>query len=330
MGLSNEERRLKVHFGLTRLRKKLCVLREHLKEDDRDAAGVIRGAVDAVDRMAGECVARTDSSSMYWVVGPSGDNYQSLYERHQGLAAVGSVDESKPPGDGSLDEFRGDDASLVGLAERLASGMDEGDRLTTVGLALWWDAWDEFAAILYPMGRYDDDLFPKGVKDALASLMGRMANTRYETVYCKYGFGRDPRDVEHALLCKHKAMGVILKKRADEMGDKAARTAPFNALQFWKEIGGMSLVDVQACLERAQDERWSSQAGGEAEPKPDLLYGPPQRSRKELEMVLHKSDDEAVCEKANDELGRVYGCYWGGWRDRFKKKTKARRRRGAR
>ena len=322
MGLSNEERLNKFYNGMVGLRKDLVELREIL-ESDRHAKFPNRGMIDEmvaeVDLLVGMMISHSDTNTAYWLVGPNEGNYESLVSNHEGVALVREDFPSKREG-GTLAWYLDEVATLPYAARKFTEGDFAGwDHEAAAALAKWWDAWSWFGFLLYAVMRYEDRLFPEGLRERLMRLMGRMANTRHAVIF-PYQDRASSAHFEQALFSRHQVVRGMMEKERGRIGHDEASKAQFDGDAVYKKVGAMTLAEVEEWLKKDKQEEYERRGKeGEKTPlKPDGIMGPATPTSEELHKILETSQSLEECEKASKQLEHCYSSYWGGWRERFK------------
>lgn len=343
MGLSNEER-LSQFYGCMRGWRALLVdLRATVITDyssDSRASTVLRW-IREVDAMTGEMIASTDASSVYWIMGQNEDGYRSLFEDAYDLAQDAPTPDkhSNEPHFGSPMYWESG-LDLKEFARRLSEDGGEFSspyRDEIKSLAAYWTQWDYVAAILYPMRRYPDKLFPQKVERRFVRLVGEIANSRYmicnsSAVSGVHDHEKHVGPYEHALLCKWRLYGVMVTKLTNEIAaglkseayvEKMYRSNWDEGGKLIKQIGKMSLVEVARRLKQDQMEKSKASRFNHDEPKKiDGIMGPAPRSEETLRKIIYGGTDCEVVKAAAEEMYAVYSCHIN-WEHRFGPKKSA-------
>ena len=330
MGLSSEERVSKTYWQLMWWRRSLVALHEAMPHEwshQRTARTVVNSWIGRVDLITGRLIAKRDANGAYWILGSSDDNYRSHFD----VLEVFNEPQEKRAEYNSHHAFENMD--IVEFVRRLSEGTHfespVRDRARVV--AAWWTAWQHIDALLYPVYRYDDGLFPASFHDELCTLFGEIANRRYEII--EGGHQKDDvRDellVEQAVLSKWKLFHIRLeqddpwkkltkKQRAGADHNKVLRHRPFPGYALIEEIGKMTLAQVAYALKKHKDDEYKrknawdkTQREQDAKkfPRIDGVLGPKMRSYEELERIVGTSQDRAEAIAAGEELTIAHGTH---------------------
>lgn len=351
MGLSNGERVSKTYWRLMWWRAGLVTLRDAMPKEwssQRKTRDVVDGWIGRVDRLTGRLVAKRDSNGAYWILGSSDDNYQSCFD-------VLEVFNEPKEDHAEYDSFHAfETMSMVEFTRRLSEGtFESAERERARVVAAWWMAWQHIDAILYPVYRYDDDLFPPSFHDELCTLFGEIANRRYEIIAGNLDKNdvRDELLVEQAVLSKWKLFHFRLEdgdpwkkltKKQLEQDDAYAKSqhkTRFAGDELIEQIGKMSLAQVADALKKHGEAKyrrkddWDKKQRDDDAKKPqkiDGVLGPKMRTSDELHHIVDTSVDRAEAIAAGEELSTAHHTY-ANWeaivdaRLNPKKKNKARK-----
>lgn len=352
MGLSNEERLSKTYWQLMWWRRSLVSLRDDMPNEwskQKEARAAVDGWISRVDRITGRLIAKRDATGAYWFSGSKDDNYRSHFD----VLEFFNVPKDERYEYNSYESF--ERMAMTEFVRRLSEGAFKTEYYNQARVvAAWWTMWGYVDAILYPVYRYDDDLFPSSFHDDLCTLFGEIANRRYEIIAAN-----DDKDdvraellVEQATLSKWKLFHIRLeaadpwktlsdKKRGTY--DEVKRRKPFPGFEMIEEIGKMSLAQVKDALKKHEDAeyksraKWNKQQADEEAKKPkkiDGVLGPQMRTAEELHRIVDTSLDRAEAIAAGEELSNVHHTYanWEAQVDarlnpkKAKKKTKKTKR----
>ena len=207
MGLSNEERIYKFYKRCTWLRKALVKLLDHLKDSklmlgNEPKVEIVQGWINDLDDIVGQEIAKSDTSSAYWLFGSNKENFESYMEDYHNLDE--NEDIRKEPSFASFNYYR-DNTSIVDFVKLFKEIPGEHTTITT--LAHWWDCWQYTGWMLYAVNRYDDNLFV--TKNAFIRLLGKMVNGRFDLIENKIEEGLE---TENLLLCKYHIFNSMMRE----------------------------------------------------------------------------------------------------------------------
>jgi len=190
MGLSNEERYLKIINLLTGILKELDT-RELTTWNTEYANAYVDDVRESTSQLLGMAIQQVDTNSAYWILGESTGGFRAL----------------------TCEFFRADDGedyySLLSDAEKDPGGEDMSLRYfgSTLGffrhnslerLANWWGLWSFIPAMLYALNRYKDECFSKEFKQEFNRLIASLLLLRSKLL----GYG-DVTQEEKVLLIKY-------------------------------------------------------------------------------------------------------------------------------
>lgn len=349
MGLSSEERLKKFYWRMTWIRRHLAALAEAIPTNDGSgwdhAHELVSEWSSTIDDMVGAMVKKTDSSRSFWLLGSPPESFQSLWTDHYNLGSQGSPAMTRVaelPGH----EFR-EALNRWSYRDAAESWAHPNDRNSARIIAAWWDLWDQIDGTLYPVFRYDDDLF-EPIIPTLLRWIGALVNNRYHLA--AYQMYRDAmlnsegydklRRLEHALLCRvevvhllaepmeyadgptlaeQKCMAEHAKHPRGAFATATMMSASDPSANDFRDlvihVGTMGLSTVKKHLDDAdrakrERERESRLEHDGKEPK-DRLLGPTPPSAGELEELI--DDEDAPMEKRREAvriLRDVYRVYW--------------------
>jgi len=173
-----------------------------------------------------------------------------------------------------------ENAGMEMAAERLQGhGYLRHEGLTALGK--WWDLYSYISAVIYPMWRYDDDLFPAAVQEGFTRLVGEMVNRRFEVCF-GYSNESSRGRMETYLLLKHRAFHVLLKEAGKKQKGMDYLKKQFDGYALWDTVAKLSAKDLVDLFKKESDEKWAwdqKYHADEAEkekknPKLDGLFGP--------------------------------------------------------
>ncbi len=287
MGLSNEERYTKFFWSMKAWRAQVHEFASKL-DDDRvsdttleKTRDVANSWVARLDRLVGLVLRKTNTNSAYWLMGERDNSFRDL------MADEFTLRYSNPPEEEEqkehVDSARWwlEQADMVHTVDHLHSSGFQPPPQGLMALARWWDFYNYFSAILYSVGRYDDNLFGNEVGDGLTQLMGEMVNRRFEVCFGSYGHAEAAK-METYLLLKNRAFHLLLdaefKAKGPDYFDK-----PFDGRALWKRIAMYTRAELHDVFEKAQNEKWEwereynkKEAEKRAAAAPvNGLYGPP-------------------------------------------------------
>ncbi len=202
MGLSNEERYLRVLNTVTSLYRRLDPQDMRMWENlgtgtiDEDIAAV----KDSLEQLTGRLIQQTDTNGLYWFMGEAEDSFRGLTTEFFSAESQDIRDVRFREGWGATGKK---DLTLREFAFRLGfSG-----HFNMLNLAHWWDVWSYIPALLYAMNRYDDELFKPTFQHEVNRLISRMLQLRAGLVVDRY-------QEEQVMLLKYKLLN--LDKHDDE------------------------------------------------------------------------------------------------------------------
>ena len=314
MGLSDEERLTKFFWAMQGWRKKLCKFADSFKQGDTTSMytsekkrDVVRGWVRELDRLVGLCLRKTDFSSAYWLMGPNEDSFAGLMGEAYSLDVDASPDSYAHLDDPERLSVRWwlYEADYAEAADRLQRGRQKHDGLRE--LAAWWDCYSYFAAVMYPVWRYQDAFFPAGVRGGLTRLVGEMVNRRFEVSVGDYN--GDAARMERYLLLKHRAVVLLLEKESNSRHGDAYFREEFDGSAVYEKVAGMSAKDLKSFFDEESKRKWEwdkEYREGEmkkSEEKPDGLFGPPVKRESEG-AVKRESKSKKGLAKRGGKRGR--------------------------
>lgn len=340
MGLSDEERVSKFYRAMCGWRRSLVKLQNvHLPEamsyEQPRYSAEVGSWIATLDDIVGMQIERTNTNSAYWIFGSNENGYRSHFENTYGLGNRPSIEEKSKRDSLSWWISHTD---IVIVAAQL-NGHPFSHNSWVAYFAAWWEQWNWVDAILYPVRRYEDNVFSEKVKAALTRLIGEMANRRYD-MFSEHTVSDENVDeccaTESALLAKYRLVHLLFTKESSKIwklvrNDKqrlAMRKKEyedrFDGHALIARVGKMSLFEVKSLLdaeeERLYNERSKQdkkrfeeeQEKKKKDPKYDGILGPPTRTKEELRRIWDTSLDLEECRKAAEELEH-YGVSWGGW-----------------
>lgn len=335
MGLSSEERMLKMFGAFCGMRRSLLRLRKTtVRDGGRSHVGttIVDDWVRQVDMLVGLMIEKLNTNGLYWLMGSNETSVISLYSMHYDLGRQNMlIDHDGQFERGTLGHyyFRGE-RSLSDLARCWTSeshGFSDNDQIRT--LAAFWDTFAYVDALLYPLNRYDDGLFSQAVHDGLLRLSGEMLNRRFSL---NSWYNEDHEDVsalvdlEKALLCRFKLFNAELDTVFAGQPDMKQ---PFDPKPLIRKVGRMTLSKVKQALDEADSTKWERQH--KQEPKKEPLVGilTDVPEEEELQKIIDESMDRAAVEDAVQDMSTYYSTIMSSdWKDRFEKKTKKAKKKG--
>lgn len=285
MGLSNEERMSKFLWCMQSWRKKVVELQAAIsRQKDRDEArAVVAKWVETIDHLTGQFVRGANQNSAYWILGENADSFHGLMADPYDIRADAEPSgyASMPEGEYETVQWWQNNADFDFVASRLVfspykshEGLEQ--------LAKWWDQQMYISAVIYPVWRYQDDLFPSGIKQAFETLVGEMVNRRFEVCFSEYGVAeKEQHRMETYLLLKSKAFHLLLRDETKNLKGKDYFNKKFDGYALLAKVAAMSAKDLKDLFE-AEDKRkwdWDRKYHADEEAKKvekvSGLFGPP-------------------------------------------------------
>lgn len=324
MGLSNEERQEKFYWGIMFWRASLAKLSKTLLDQkNKESVKVVESWIRTVDAITGKMVVKMNGSGSFWILGPNENNVQSLFNQTYGVA---HRDRSPFGNKAKYHSLRMlEDTSRSDFANIL-TGTNASEIST---IAQYWDAFDYIDRILYPICRYEDDLFDC-LYDDLVVLFGEITNLRYAIIKDTAVWWNedvdDIRELEHAFLAKYRIFQYRIERESSKLtGSKAKNrydrlmNESFDINPIVTDLKNMPLFQVQKELEEIDEEKYEKHRKFDSEydkgrkgPK-DFVIGPQPRASEDLEEIIHNADKytEEEYSRAQNELKYVYSSYAG-------------------
>jgi hypothetical protein len=284
MGLGTDERYAKFFFTMQGWRSKLNELRRALEAERTSAystetsASVVTSWIARIDLLVGQCLRLTNSSSAYWILGENKDSFVGLltnpYELNDSDSDKAAVLFPDPTA-GSIEAWLRD-SSYKETASYLQSNAVRHEGLNA--LAAWWDAFAYVSAVMYPVWRYEDDLFSSEIKVGFLALIGEMVNRRFEVCFGANS-PKSPARSELFLLLKHRAFHVLLDELGRTIPKEEYWTKIIDGEGLYARIASMNSKELKAFFEaeltrkHKQDCEYDTEEAAKQEQKSDGLFG---------------------------------------------------------
>jgi hypothetical protein len=284
MGLSNEERFEKFYWTILNWRRKLVSLQ---KVTSRKGQPIVKGWIRYLDQMVGLTITKTNRSGGYWLLGSNEGAFQNLFGQEFNLGQLVEPDEFHTKFEYDSARYWNQHFNLPFFVSKF-DGWDFKNVDGVTQIAHFWDQWTYVDAVLYPVLRYNDNLFPKKVRNLLTQLMGEMANRRFDLCFDYEEHQRDEIiKHEQAMLAKFRYAERLIDQAAAKEWElerlkKKVKKGSFNIHELCWNVGRTSLADVEkAAEEAAEKKRKQSQKYHEeqykkdkAKPKMNGILGP--------------------------------------------------------
>lgn len=258
MGLSNEERLTKFFWAAKSWRSRLVDLQEQIGRKEKESKAVVGDWIRRIDLLVGEVMLQTNRNSAYWLFGENDGSVAHLLAQDYDLRQYAEPDsyatmpetayESISWWQDNVDHF-----FLVGRLQGHPFSSHEGIN----ALARWWDAYAYISALIYPMWRYHDDLFPRKVQQQFKRLCGEMLNRRFEVCFPTCGTPDEEQyKLELFLLMKLRAFHLLLKTETKNWKGKRYLEKKYPGYELLERVGKMSALDLHNLFEKEQKRKW--------------------------------------------------------------------------
>lgn len=282
MGLSNEERMTKFLWCMQGWRKKVVDLQESLGRKEEKSRRVVGSWVKRIDGMTGEIVQGANRNSAYWLLGENEGSFHGLMSNPYDLRSDAEPDSYSVMGESKYETagWWSSEVDFSFVASRIVFPPYKSHE-GLAQLAKWWDQHGYVSAIIYPVWRYDDDLFSKRVKNEFQKLIGEMTNLRFEVCFSEYGDKTDQHRIETYLLLKSKAFHLLLQQETKKLKGAAYLEKKFNGYALFKKVAAMSALDLKNLFDAESKRKW------------------------DWDRKYHKDEDAKKVEKASGLFGPV-------------------------